>query len=402
MIRQRLFLFRLAWINTFKKKFRAGLAIGGIALSSAIMVLLMGVGLGLQALVTQEVGSSDSVDIVTVNQRNMQQIKLNEARISEISSFGGVGEVGRLVGVVSEVTYHGINLNMPTYAVTNDFFGMVPGMEGPEGEPLQLAGLDELVVSQRTLEIFGISENEAIGKEVTVAVEVPSDYASSLEGTTKVLRAETFTIAAVIDRGSLPVAYLPLEYLVRNGVDSVSQLKVRLTDPGNMLAVRESIEQLGLQTTSIQDSIDQVNRIFAVIQKIILVFAFIALVITVFSTFNVITLTLIEETKQIGFLRIMGMKSRAVGFLFVAQSIMLTSFGAVAGVTIGVLLGLLANGALQTTVRDLAFSGSVYIFKIPMLSIILMLMLSLLLGWLIGILPARRAVKINPLQELQG
>lgn len=400
---KRVFLFRLALLNTFKRKLRAILAIGGIALSSGVMVFLFGVGDGLKSLVTNEIIGSNVRDVVTVNQRNADQIKLNQERISAIKSTSGVGDVQQVVGTVSEVSYHGMNISMPVYGVTQGYFALAPSEKlagALDNQPH--TDSDSVIISNKVLDAFNLGLGDAVGKKITVNITIQSAYASGQTEPTKVLAKKEYTIVGVANRGSLPVAYVSLEGLMKNGVDSVSQLKIRLTNPDKMPAVREVVEQMGFQTSSVQDAINQVNRIFSVIQHILLLFGFITLVIAVFSTFNIITLTLIEETKQIGFLRIMGMQKRDVGFLFIAQAMMLTTVGAVAGVICGNMIGFITNGIAQAMVGRTVFSGEIYIFVIPFGPSLIMLMFSIVLGWLIGKLPAKRAVLIAPLEELKA
>jgi len=396
------FLFRLALLNTFKRKIRAGLAIGGIALSSAVMILLFGVSDGLKSLVTEQVSNADATSVITVNQRNVQQVVLDQQRVSSIRSISGVADVQQLVGLVGEIRYHGSTVNLPLYGVTNDFFRASPIQKVTGTIDRQPQGMN-IILSTKALETFGVKPGEAQGKALFVKTTIPEAYAEAgrTEAERKV-KEEAFTVVGSIDRGNLPVAYIPHEYLAQKGLTSVSQLKVTATFPEKIPSIRESIEQMGYQTTSIQDSIDQVNRIFEVIQRIILLFGVIALAITIVGTFNVITLTLIEEMKQIAFLRLMGMQKASVGFLFTTQAIMLTMAGALIGTMLGVLLGIIVNGAAQSLVGDTAFTGDVYIFQIPTVQIIIILMLSVLLGWLIGLTPAKRAVAVGPLEELRA
>lgn len=400
-MRRRSFLFRLAFLNTFKRKARAALAVGGIALSSGVMILLFGVSDGLKSLVTQEISNTDTANVITVNQRNVKEVILDQAKISSIKSISGVADVQQLVGMVGSIQYHGNVVNLPLYAVTNDFFRVSPAQRvsgTTSGQPKE----SNIILSTKALDTFGLKPNEAIHRTVSVSTTIPDSYAAAgkTEDERKVAPTQ-FTIEGSIDRGNLPVAYVPIEYLVQHGLQSVSQLKVTVTYPEKMSPVRESIERMGYQTSSIQDSIDQVNRVFSVIQRIILLFGVIALVITVVGTFNVITLTLIEEMRQIGFLRLMGMQKTAVGFLFIAQAIMLTLVGGVAGSLFGVVAGLAANGAAQSLVGDTTFTGKVYIFQIPIIQIIIILTLSIVLGWLIGFIPAKKAVRVGPLEELR-
>lgn len=396
---QRLFYIRLAIENTFKKKLRAILAIGGIALTSAIMITLFGIERGMQHLVQSEVSSADATDVITVTQRNVQQIRLDDAKISEIQSISGVDLIGKSVGLAGIAIYHGISLDLPVYGVSNDYFstGPVQASEGSlEGQPTGR----NVIVSTKVLEVFGIQKSNAIGKEFSISVTVNQDYASSQITEENKLAPLVYTISAVVDRGSLPVIFMPLEQLRLSGVDSVAQLKVHLSSTEKVASVREAVEQMGFQTMSILDTIERINQFFEVIRNILFVFGVVVFIITVSGTFTIITLTLMEETKQIGFLRIMGVRHRDVRTLFIIQSILLTCSGSVVGIVGGVLLGWVVNGLAQSAIKDQAFSGDISIFIIPVVPIIIILMLSVLIGWGVGVLPAKRAALINPLEEL--
>ena len=146
---RRIFFIRLAVLNTFKKKFRAILAIGSIALTSSVVVVLCGLQIGLHDLVNTEISNSESKEIVTVNQRNSEQVKLNEAQITKIQSISGVSQVGESVGLLGDAAHHGIDLNMPVYAVTSDYFVMSPvkfSAGSAEGQPIGT----NIIVSSRS------------------------------------------------------------------------------------------------------------------------------------------------------------------------------------------------------------------------------------------------------------
>lgn len=411
------FLLKLAVLNTFKRKLKALLAISGIALSSGVMIFLFGVSDGLRQLVTNDIVQSSLKDVVTVNRRSADQLVLDQERVSDIKSISGVGDVQQVLGTVSESLYHGTNVNMPVYGVTQGYFSLIPTdvVTGSVGNEPRTDS-ESIVVSSKLLQVVGIPVGEAVGKKITVTVKLEATalpennnqpgageatVAQTTEPSQQELSPKEYTIVGVIDRGALPVGYVSLERFLASGLKSVSQLKIRLNNPDKATSVRQSIEQMGFQTTSVQDTIDQVNNIFSFIQRILLIFGIITLIITVFGTFNIITLTLIEETQQIGYLRIMGMQKYDVSFLFIAQSIMLTVSGVVFGIVGGLVTGAIANGAVRSMVDNSMIRETVSIFKIPFDQAIIMLVLSIIVGWVIGKMPAKRAVLIGPLQELK-
>jgi ABC-type lipoprotein release transport system permease subunit len=400
-MRKSWFIFRLILLNTFKRKFRAGLAIGGIALSTCIMIVLFGISEGLRTLVTDTVSSKDVASVVTVSQRN-QQVALDQSRLSQIKSISGVGSVEQSIGLIADITYHGITLNVPAYGISDGYFTSSPPdtIAGePRGQPT--TGSDSIIISTKTAEALSIPPKEALKKKIKITSIISQDHASTLTTETKRLPTKEYTIVAVVDKQALPVIYTPIEDLFKNGVDSISQAKLTLTVPDRAPAVRESVERLGFQTTSVQDSIDEVNKVFNIVQRILVIFGIIALSITVFGTFNVITLTLIEETSQIGFLRIMGMQRHDVGFMFITQSILLTTTGALLGITAGIMFGAIINELVRMQATEESLGFVIYLFRIPVLPVIITLMLSIGLGWLVGALPAKRATVINPLDELR-
>lgn len=398
---RKMFFIRLALLNTFKKKFRAILAITSIALTGAVVIVLCGLQIGLHDLVNNEISSTESKDIVTVNQRNAEQVKLNDAQISKIQSISGVSQVAQSVGLLGNAIYRDTDLSVPVYAVTSDYFQMSP-TKISAGSIESLPADTNIIVSSKVLSVFGIKQSDAINKKIQLSATLTSDYASKLSDQSKKIKPQEYTIRGVIDRGELPVVYMPIEQLRTEGLDNVSQLKIKLSTPEKSAAVRDVIEQMGLKTSSIQDTIDQINKLFTVISNVLLIFGVVVFVITVSGVFTIISLTLMEETRQIGFLRITGLRHRDVRMLFITQSIIITFLGAILGAVFGTLAGFVLNGIARAMANGETFTSDISIFAIPAQPIIIILMLSVIIGWLVGVVPAKRAVLINPLEELRS
>ena len=400
-MRRQLFFIRLALINTFKKRLRAVLAIGVIALTSAVVVVLFGVDIGLHNLVQNEINQSDSTDVVTVTLRNTQQVKLDDTAISRIKSISSVGQVVQFVGIFGTAVLHDINLNMPLYAVSPEYF-MLGSTIGIAGDLNKQPSDNNVVVSKKVIEIYGMKLDQAVGQKIKIKATLTSDNTGSNVSTdTKESPMQDYTIVGVIDRGDLPLAYIPIDNIKKLGLTSVNQVKVRLTDVNRVGEVRESIEQQGFQTTSIIDTINQVDRLFAVIRSVLVIFGIIVFVVTISATFTIISLTLMEETKQVGFLRINGFLKRDVNMLFLIQSIVLTLLGAVGGSILGTIFGNILNVFSRSVASGEAFSSDVTIFETPIAAIVIIIALSVVTGWMVSQIPIKRAVSINPLQELK-
>lgn len=397
-----LFIARLAVVNLLSKRLRTSLTIGGIAIGVSVIVFLLGLGAGLQHIITTEIAQSGSQEVVSVSSKRTRQLKLDANAISRLSSISGVSSVEQLVGLSGRVTYHGISLDLPVYAVSADYLDSTP-QELVAGRSFVAQSLEsqEILISTRALQALGVSSsNEAIGKKVTFDVAISQDWATNQEEAVRELSWPDFEIVGVVEKGGAPVVYTPLEPMQELGVNAATEVKLLVSVPDRISAVRETVEQLGFQTSSIRDTIEQVNQIFGVIQAILVIFGGITLIIAVFGTLNTITIALIEQTRQVGFLRILGIRRQDVRRLFMLQSILLSTTGAVIGVIAGGLLGLVSNSVVWYIAEQNGLTHwSVY--QLPVGPIFVIVSCSVGLGWVLGIGPARRAVNLRPLEAMR-
>ena len=373
-------------------------------MSTAIMVLLFGLGSGLQTMVTQQISQTALRNVVTVNSKNSKVIKLNDAAISKLQSISGVSSVEEIINLSGQVTYNGISLIVPVYGISNNYFDLSPvptlaGKTASQNNPDERS----IVLSQSALKALGMN-NSIVGKKVSIDLTITQDIDSKQPDASRQVSAKDFVVKAIVDKGNSPVGYIPAAFLYKQGVNNNSQAKVQVAYPEKIVSIRQSIEQMGYQTGNVQDAIDQVNRIFKVIRSILIAFAIITVLVTIIGTINTITIDLVEETKQIGFLRILGIKATDVGRLFIMQSIILSVSGVLIGVVLGVLFGSLTNVAVKVIASQDAIGNqaSIYAYEIPLFQIIIMVMLSIILGWAIGTMPAKRAVSISPLDALKS
>lgn len=396
------FLIQLAFLNVFRKKIRASLTIGGIAISVSVMVFMFGLGAGLQAMVTEQISKAALRNVITVSTKNTRQLPIDHEALALLQSISGVSFVETVTNVSGQITLNGKSQVLPLYAVSSKYFEVSPVKTVAGEVNNQLApNSTNIILSTGALKAFGIKDNR-IGETLPVTVNINKDSDPSQEESSRKVTTQQFTIKGIIERGASPIGYIPAGFLEKNGLKNYSEAKVQVTFPEKTTSIRESIEQLGLQTANIQDAIGQVDRIFKVIRSILVAFGLITILITIFGTINTITIQLVEETKQIGFLRIMGIKKEHVGQLFIMQSVILSMVGVSIGIVCGVILGVISNGVITASTVGNITNENTSVYLIPVFPIIIMLALAILLGWVIGLMPARRAIKINPLEAVKS
>jgi putative ABC transport system permease protein len=119
--------------------------------------------------------------------------------------------------------------------------------------------------------------------------------------------------------------------------------------------------------------------------------AAISLTVAGIGIMNVMLVSVSERTREVGLLRALGARRRQVLTVFLAESALLSAAGG--------LLGLAAGwGAVRILVRIFpALPASP-----PVWAVIAALSLSLAVGLLFGLLPARRAARLDPVAALAG
>jgi putative ABC transport system permease protein len=132
---------------------------------------------------------------------------------------------------------------------------------------------------------------------------------------------------------------------------------------------------------------DQINQILVIFYAL----GVVILIICLFGIVNVLALSVVERTREIGMLRAIGTTRPQMRSIVRSESIITSVMGGVLGIVFGALLAYLI-------VRALADFG--FTFSLPVGSLFLILFVSIFVGVLAAVVPARRAAKLNPLDAL--
>jgi putative ABC transport system permease protein len=134
------------------------------------------------------------------------------------------------------------------------------------------------------------------------------------------------------------------------------------------------------------------NQIAALNQVLNILYVLLALsvIVSLFGIVNTLVLTVFERTRELGMLRAIGMTRRQVRRMIRHESVITALIGGTLGIILGVVLGAL----LIARVDFIEFS-------LPTSQIVTFAILTVVVGIIAAIFPARRAAKLNPLEALQ-
>jgi putative ABC transport system permease protein len=136
----------------------------------------------------------------------------------------------------------------------------------------------------------------------------------------------------------------------------------------------------------VDNQISGLNKIL----NILYVLLALSVIVSLFGIVNTLVLTVFERTREIGMLRAIGMTRRQVRAMIRHESVITALIGGVLGIALGIVLG----GLLIARVDFIEFA-------LPVFSLIVFGVLTIVIGILAAIFPARRAARLNVLEALQ-
>ncbi len=190
-----------------------------------------------------------------------------------------------------------------------------------------------------------------------------------------------------------------LDTMGQAGLPAVdSFLYVALEEGADLAAVRADLDevQAAYPTVQIQDQTEFKESITGQINQLLnLVYALLGLsvIIAIFGVVNTLALSIIERTREIGMLRAVGTLRRQVRTMIGWESTVISFFGAVTGVVLGLVLGI----SLQRLLVD----DGITELAIPWTLIVIVFVATAIVGVLAAVWPARRAANLDVLAAIR-
>ncbi len=380
---------------------RTWLTILGMGVGTAAVVMLVGLGFGLQNILLEKIVFGDTLLSLTVTPPTTNAVTLNDAAVASFKSLPNVLDVSPLADFQSLITYNGLSANTDLQGVEASYFKYA-GIQMAAGSAFtdQPSDGNDIILSSAALQLFGVTDPKSIiGKPVSFRVVAPTSGANG--GTDQVPLNGNFIVTGVTNDTAAIYAMIPLATLASQiGVTQYEKVQVRVSASQYLNAVQKLIVGEGYVVSALSKTVDQANQIFTGVQWVLAGFGGIALVVSAIGMFNTMTVTLLERTGEIGVMRTIGASPGDIQFLFLSEAVVVGFLGGMTGMGIGIVSGLVVNYLLNLVAAH--FGGAaVAIFAFPGTFLGFITIFSAVVGFVTGIFPARRASSISPLEAIR-
>ena len=405
------------------RKLRAGLTILGITIGITALVGLLALTQGFQASVQIQLQSGFATDSVVVTTQNLgfgYQVTDFKMQTNDTAIINSLNNIKQSIATMQEgcygqfgnrtITLSVVGVNFSEYAsiYPNSFVansGSIPSNPGntdaivgvrindPWKNGTLLTGIDkqfDLIYTTRngtqfenqtlTVKTVGILDEiggSTLGGPSDYSVYVPLATAENFFGTN-----ETSTI---------------IVQLQKSDQESITQTSKSIENAFNN-------KVLVVSSASIFNTI---NSVMIQVQTLMTGVIGISLLVAGVGIMNIMIISLMERTKEIGIMKAIGMKDGTVLAVFISESIIMGLVGTVSGIGLGYLLAYGLNKFnLMGGMINSATSGTI-MGGIPMYPILTLTNLLSALGFGLGVsiffgfYPAWRASKLQPVDALR-
>jgi putative ABC transport system permease protein len=396
-------LLHLAAESLFRARLRSVMMLIAMSIGVAAVVVLTSLGEGARRYVTGEFQALGTDLLIVLPGRSEttgvqpglfagetpRDLTLDDARA--LLRVPGIERIAPLVVGSAPVSSAGLTREVPVVGSTSDFYyvrklSMGQGRFLPPGEldrdmavcvigtkvaselfPQRPAVGSSVRIGDRRFRVIGVlgESGRAMGFDLQELVIIPVSSAQQIFNTESLFRI----LVQASDRDSIP--------------------RTRLAVLETIKARHQGEEDVTVIT---QDAVlATFNRIFTALTLTLAGIASISLAVAGILIMNVMLVAVSQRTAEVGLLKALGARGRQITALFLAEAVLLSVAGALAGLVVG--YG--ANALIGRLYPALPVGA-------PTWAVLLALVIAVGSGVVFGLMPARRAARLDPVVALAG
>lgn len=415
-------IFKFSLNSILHRRLRSFLTVLGIIIGIATVVALLSIGAGLQQTVTSQLSQLGGNLIIiepghtragggtffgATFERTSSITTLTQSDVQAIQSVAGVQAVTGIIEGSVSISFNRQTASSTVIGVQPGVWQIVQQINLQSGRYLSDSDISSVVVGSRVA-------NSLFKKNVTLNSRIT-------------INNSTFTVIGILQQtggaigGTSDNSVIVLQSTARNllpsiGSNEVSLILAKASESADPNQVANNIEQKLILThhvttqtedftvisaQTIQSSISSVTSSISLFLGGI---AAISLLVGSIGIANTMFTSVVERTRQIGVLKALGMKSREVMLLFLIESALMGLLGGIIGSGLGVVASQLISqlgGSISAGGAGAAGGLTAFRTYVSPLLIFEAIAFSIFIGAISGLLPARQASKLEPVEALR-
>ncbi|MFA5049939.1 MAG: ABC transporter permease [Candidatus Micrarchaeia archaeon] len=391
--------------NIKSTQLRSWLTMLGIIIGITAIVILVGLADGLKNQIKSELDTfgSNTIIIIPVSLSGSEGFayasgvfstsgKLFESDYEQVKRVAGIDIITKVIYGRASAEYKEEQVSVSVYGIEPDSFKKTTNLEIEKGRFLDENELNSAVIGNAIAEDgfekpVEINSKFIIGNKTYKVVGIFKKTGSSFFNPDNVIFINYENARDLYEEILAPKEINAIRLVIKDGID-VGEVSDQINDV--LLShrkVREEDKDFGIVTS--QFISDQIDSILGTLTLFMVLVSGISLIVGGIGISNTMFMNVIERTKEIGILRSVGMKKADILKLFLIESSFIGLLGGFIGICLGgiiiflinILFGLQASFSLVVGIGALLFSG--------------------LVGIISGLIPAKNASEISPIEALR-